>query len=221
VRRGLTLIELVVVIGIIAIVVSFALPAVARTRRAAIKLTQSAAMQEVSTLLHIYLKDHRDVFPFVATEEPANTAALGYAGVLAKNGGFERTRIGNTNQFASIAENFQMSLAFVYKHEKMVPGETELRSARRAVPVNVSSVVYPSDKASLSTIRDVSSSSSGPQSFWCCVPGMPSLPVAMVDGSIESRTFTEMLPSGVYYTENEIGVPAFSTWYGVRGRDRR
>jgi hypothetical protein len=50
---------------------------------------------------------------------------------------------------------------------------------------------------------------------------MPKAPIAFADGSAGEYRFSELLgPRDELILENGIGAPVFSTWEGIRGRDR-
>ena len=62
-RTAFTLVELLVVIGIIAILVAILLPTLRRVRESANVTTCQSNMREVGNALVMYANDNRDVFP--------------------------------------------------------------------------------------------------------------------------------------------------------------
>jgi len=61
--RGFTLVELMVVIGIVALLISLLLPALRRAREAAITVQCSARMRQLTTATFMYVNDNRGYLP--------------------------------------------------------------------------------------------------------------------------------------------------------------
>ena len=62
-QRGFTLVELLVVIGIIAVLISILLPALTRARRSAYTLQCSSNMRQLSMAMLMYINDNKGRFP--------------------------------------------------------------------------------------------------------------------------------------------------------------
>src|SRR5690606_8382539 len=62
-RRAFTLVELLVVVGVIALLIAMLLPVLSRARRAANNAACLSNLRQVHQSFHLYALDHRDAVP--------------------------------------------------------------------------------------------------------------------------------------------------------------
>jgi prepilin-type N-terminal cleavage/methylation domain-containing protein len=215
---GFTLLELLVVIGLILILLSLALPLLAKSFSGARTTRQTVAVQQNAMLLQLYAADFAELFPVAGYTHATSAAVYFYEPLIAGGYAASVTEIDPEGVGRDGKPNVVMSICLVYDAEKMRPGRTEPEMQRQTRPVRLSEVAWPSSKGSLMcrVVRD-----GRIISYWCCVDGAPKGPVAFCDGSIGLYGWRELLPPGEMYTENGVGQPVISTWDGFRGRDRQ
>src|SRR4051794_29400031 len=69
-RQGFTLVELLVVIGIIAVLIGVLLPALSAARRQANTVKCLANLRSLGQSFLLYANDHKDAFPVVRSDTP-------------------------------------------------------------------------------------------------------------------------------------------------------
>ena len=62
-KKGFTLVELLVVIGIIALLISMLLPALNKARNTAVRTQCASNIRQLGTFWHLYANDHKGFFP--------------------------------------------------------------------------------------------------------------------------------------------------------------
>lgn len=76
-RRGFSLVEILVVIGIVALLIGILMPTLLKARAAAQRVACRSNLQQIGHLMQMYVNDYRGHLPHVETS-PANPIAPGY-----------------------------------------------------------------------------------------------------------------------------------------------
>lgn len=86
-RRGFTLVELLVVIGIIAVLIGILLPTLNRAREAAKRTQCLSNLRQIGTLLNMYANAHNGQVPLGTSSAAGSAAGEGIAHYLARKSG--------------------------------------------------------------------------------------------------------------------------------------
>lgn len=210
------MVELLVVVGVIAIAIGLLLPALEGSVSAARRQRAAAAVQNAARLVELYTGDHAGVYP-LSHPEPYFAGrdwheAVVEAGYIASSrevdaAGFDR------EGHVTIA----LSMCMVYDPALMTPRTAVPIQFARSVPVRADQVLFPSDKGMMWNWWIHWGRFN---TFWCCDQFRPAGPVAMADGSVHLVRWTDMKSDPPPIPETYMGYPVQSTWDGYRGRDR-
>ncbi len=220
--RAFTLVELLMVIGIVVMLMSLALPQMGAAREQARLTRRLAQIRQNAALIDLYCAQAQDVYPL--HEESAWWSKRRWYRCLMNAGlieGYDPLK-----EASGPASNlFNLSLAMVYDPAYMRRGHTrqatqETLDKLPSDPVRRHDVLFPSSKGLLyQEIRNLDLHQIE-YNFWCCVREAPLGPVAFADASAALGKWWDFLPDGPLDTENWIGFPVLSTWNGCQGRDR-
>jgi prepilin-type N-terminal cleavage/methylation domain-containing protein/prepilin-type processing-associated H-X9-DG protein len=100
IAKGFTLVELLVVIGIIALLIAILLPTLASARKAANRTACLANLREIGTSLSVYVAENKSIMPLIVERHWADPSQTGLAG-----GGRGRTWAGIIKDYAKIPVN--------------------------------------------------------------------------------------------------------------------
>lgn len=214
---GFSLIELVVVIGIVMILVGLILPSLGRVRDQGSLTRYLAEIQQSAALIEMFADAHDDEYPFANPKNLGDCSVKWYkplegAGLIEGAG-------------LDSAAQFEMSLCMAFDADQMTPENTpdqNIWDVETPRQVRRRETRYPSDKGLLYRLFAVGAVDEQYPTVWCCYPTLPKGPIAMADSSVKAATWAEFLPNGVLEIDQTSGVgyPVITTWYGVKGRDR-
>jgi len=224
-RRGFSIIELIVVIGLVMVLMGIFLPTLYKTRQSAEKTRLASQVRQMAIMVSAYCDEYDGVYPIADDrfwfrpalgpgEDPPYEYgrwwghALIDAGYFSFDESLDRDFLDASNQI--------LSVAMCYDPDKMTPTTIEPYEDRFTAPIRQHQARYPSGKGMLWP-RIVSYT---PEArYWCCTQIDPPGPVAFADTSIETIAWHEF-PSPDTAPVLGIGWVVQSTWNGIYGRDR-
>lgn len=214
--RGFSLVELMVVVGVIAILLGFLMPALRGGRGQAERVRELVLIQQDAMSVEMYCAQSDGVYPLAHENAWMSRHMWDEIG----------TQVGVVDEARAREAMPAMSVAMVHPASLMQPGRTMTPQEAHASPIRSAMVRSPSAKGLL----HYSIVPRGPrQGDWCCYESwdiippheLPESPIAFADGSTSFATWITYLEARDPVLENWMGVPIMSTWDGSRGLDRR
>ncbi|MFG0241258.1 MAG: type II secretion system protein [Phycisphaerales bacterium JB054] len=218
--RGFSLIELLVSIGVIMVLLGLALPAMHNARRTANSVTQLKSIQQAGDLLAMFAESNHGRFPLYG-EDQFDATAEWFQPLLAA-GYLESTDLLDPRSAKmDLRVPFAMSASLcsdaTYYRPEAGPYPDE--SNRPVAPIRTDQMQFPSSKGVLFTWR-IGYPVDTVHVAWCCVDLTLVAPIAFGDGSAERLAVEDCYVSAPMRIQELAGVPVFTTWHGVLGRDR-
>jgi type II secretory pathway pseudopilin PulG len=213
-QAGFTVIEVLVVLGVLMILTALLLPALRKSTKAANETGALTKMRDHAQLIYAYAGQYDGYSP-VYIKHPWSNAqfwdgALRQAGMIGSN---EETRVKWFDDDAPL--HVYMTAVLSMSHQTLREGSTPPSDQQVFVPIRLSDIASPSGKGLLY----VTGGSKNLGNPWCCGEPYP-CPVAFSDASAEVATWAELTPGGILRIQDNVGFPVHSTWNGVLGRDR-
>jgi competence protein ComGC len=217
--RAFSLIELIVSIGVLMVLVSLLVPALARSSDRARTVRDMATMRQNSAAIAAYTSDYQDIHPiaFSTASQSASywyqpLVARGYIGTVASVDPSSHRRTGGVMAF--------MSVCMVMDPDLMLPGRTRPFTTVPSYAVRLASVPYPSLKGQVFKMGDTGLLYEQGGRYLCCQPPYWRAPIAMCDGSTLTASMLELNGGTPPLIVDHIGAPVWTSWGGYAARDR-
>jgi prepilin-type N-terminal cleavage/methylation domain-containing protein len=221
-HHGFSLMELLVVLGVVVILLGLALPTLGRVMFRARMTGRSASTNQITVALTAYAGDYQDLFPLAGDAETSSQASQNYGTPLIAGGYFVSYH--DMDPLGMRAHGWMTILLAetqVCRAVDLSPGAPVARAERRPFAVRWADTSFPSQKGILwhSWIMDTNPPGAG---YWCCAPGQPKAPIAFADRSVREFAWSELVPTGELPPAGgtiDAGRPVNTTWNGFRGVD--
>lgn len=220
-ERGFSLVELMVVIGVIMVLLGLALPALSKSRVEAERMRQLKQIQQCATIISAYAGDWKDVYPLAGANQ--FEASLHWYQAVVAAGMVESARDLDATSYdhgLDLAFALSSSMVSAPKYYVLDAPPYPAWQLRPVTPVRQADVVFPSSKGEVWTWRIGYTKQDNMDVFWCCWEARLSAPVAFSDGSAAPAAWQDLLGADTMRQQEMAGVPVATTWGGVTGRDR-
>lgn len=220
-----SIIELVIVIGVIVVLIGILLPTLSGSKASAAETAQASNLRQVGVLIDLYTENWDGIYPFAdmrtswypsyVTREEAFALGLGRFWETALiDAGMISEHEFDELYYASEAYH---TVAMYTDPRVMTPTTIPPWPEHRNTPVRTSWATYPAQKGLLGVSRVPVA---GGMVFWTFgVPDGPRAPIIFADGS-HARLRSSDLREPEYPMIDIWGVPIAWTWHGIKGRDR-
>ncbi len=213
--KGFSLVEVLVCLGILAVLVSLILPRLSRTRALARQTISLAGVSHGAAAINIYLSDNKGIYP-LREKNPFNAAVL-WERFMEDTGYLRRaTDVDPIHAKSPGVSLVDMSVCMLYDADKMVLGQTINTDTAVSQGVGEHQVVYPSYKGLL--LQRCTDAVPGSGNCFCCVRVIP-LPVALADSSARIASRMDFEGGANPLIVDLIGTPVFSAWNGWKAKE--
>ncbi len=214
-RGGFSLIELIICIGIIAVLIGLTLPALGKAREMSKQARNAMQMRNAATGVFAYLGDWADVYPIA--EPGVNGSMLRWDRPLIASGVFPNAQsIDPEGVRLTGSTRIALSGCMFHPAAMMEPGATVPIGFAETSPIRQTDVLFPSSKGVLWQWLHIIGER---HVFWTIYDLQVETPIALGDGSVQSKA-ARSIEIRETFIENWVGHPVMSTWGGVRGIDR-
>lgn len=222
--RAFSIIELMVVIGVVMVLLGIFLPALSGTRQSAHTLKQSSQLRQLMVALSLYTDAWNDVYPLPDTKpstapgylDPSQPIEFGepwWNGLINANIITEKEAFDDSGYNVY---NIAYSETLAYSPTILTPTTIIPWELRTLSPIRQHDVRYPSDKGAAHVVQTDYADVFSP---WCCLPDPAPGSVAFLDSSVSVMRWTDF-PEPNPMPILDIGMLIHTTWNGVRGKDR-
>lgn len=223
-RPGFTMVELLVVIGVIMVLIGLILPAIGASVESARTTADLATVRGNSMLIIQYANEHDDAYPIGGPNRCVASShwhqplvAEGYLSDIAAADPYSYPRWGRVT--------FMMSESLAADPLEFTPGFTRRCHVSPSTAIAQHLLPFPDRKGMMVKNFEREGRGMGPNGvmldrFFCCVPPWR-VPVTFCDGSGQTGTYLDFSGGQRPVTDqNGIGVPIRSAWGGYTARER-